>query len=67
MHDNSPRGIPYRLSIREALHFVWSLPASTLVTEPDNVEQLQEKIALARSFDRMEAAGRTALAEKMLT
>lgn len=56
--------IPERVSIREALHFVWSLPVSTLITGPDNVEQMKENIELARSFEGMNENDRQRLIEK---
>ena len=46
----NPRIIPNALSIQEALHFVWSLPVSVLITGPDHADMLREKIDLARSF-----------------
>lgn len=56
---------PDRLSIEEALHFVWSLPVSVLITGPDTVDQMQEKIDLARSFQRMDEEQRQALIDKV--
>lgn len=62
---SEPALIPDRISIREALHFVWSLPVSTLISGPDNVEQLREKIELARSFEEMSETNRQQLIEKV--
>jgi predicted aldo/keto reductase-like oxidoreductase len=45
--------IPDRLSVKEAIHFVWSLPVSTLITGAESLEQLREKIGLAQSFTAM--------------
>jgi uncharacterized protein len=56
-----PKLIPDRLSVAEALHFVWSLPVSVLVSGPDNPEMMQEKIDLARSFQAMDEPQRQAL------
>lgn len=53
------------LSLAEALHFVWSLPVSTLITGPDSVEQMKEKIELARSFQQMDESERQALVDKV--
>lgn len=53
-HGNNPKLVPNVLSIREALYFSWSMPISVLITGPDNAEQLQEKIDLARSFTKMD-------------
>ena len=60
-HGPNPKVVPDRISIKEALHFVWSLPVSVVVTGPDNIGQLEEKIGLARSFDGMDEATRTRL------
>jgi len=59
--DNIPNVIPDHLSIQEALHFVWSLSVSVLITGPDNIEQLKEKIQLAKSFKPLDASAREAL------
>jgi predicted aldo/keto reductase-like oxidoreductase len=54
---NWPRGrepytniVPDIVSIEEALRYAWSLPISVLITGPDDVPMLEEKIELARSF-----------------
>ena len=62
---DNPRIVPKIATIQEALHFVWSLPVSVLVTGPDDVAMLQEKIDLARSFKQMEESARTALVERV--
>lgn len=62
---DNPRIVPKVATIEEALHFVWSLPVSTIVTGPDHVEMLQEKIALARSFKQMSEADRFALVDRV--
>ena len=59
------RLIPDRLSVAEALNFVWSLPVSVLVSGPDNPEMLQEKIDLARSFQGMNEQRRQELVLKV--
>jgi predicted aldo/keto reductase-like oxidoreductase len=64
-HGDDPLVVPNRISIREALHFVWSLPVSTLITGADNVEQMKEKIELARSFEGMSEADRQELIGKV--
>ena len=64
-HGDNPRVVPYRVSIREALHFVWSLPVSVVVTGPDDVAQMREKIGLARSFEAMAEPQRQALIDKV--
>ena len=45
-----PALIPDKISIRQAIHFVWALPVSVLITGPDNMEQMKEKCELARMF-----------------
>nr|WKN37217.1 aldo/keto reductase [Tunicatimonas sp. TK19036] len=67
-HFNSgdkPRIVPNALSVQEAIHFVWSLPVSVLITGPDHAEMLQEKIDLARSFTAYSEAERQQLVEKV--
>ena len=64
-HGPNPRVVPDRISIEEALHFVWSLPVSVIVSGPDNLAQLQEKIDLARAFTGMDEGTRTALVNKV--
>lgn len=64
-HGNKPRVVPNRISIRDALYFAWSLPISVLVTGPDNIEQLQEKIDLARSFTALSEEERGTLIESV--
>jgi uncharacterized protein len=56
-----PKLIPDRLSVAEALYFVWSLPVSVLVSGPDSPEMIQEKIDLARGFQGMDEHQRQAL------
>jgi len=66
-HANVPKPylVPDCVSMREAIHFVWSLPVSVLITGPDNAAQIQEKIGLARSFAGMTEAERQALIAKV--
>jgi uncharacterized protein len=64
-HGPHPRVVPNRISIEEALHFVWSLPISVLVTGPNELEHLLEKINFAKSFRAMSAEDRQALIEKV--
>ena len=55
--DARPTGvsplIPNRISVTEAIHFVWSLPVSVLITGAESLDQLHEKIELANSFKGM--------------
>ena len=64
-HGPNPKVVPDRVSVSEAVRFVWSLPVSTLVTGPDNAKQMQEKIDIAKNFTGMEDAERQALIEKV--
>jgi uncharacterized protein len=45
--------IPNRISVAEAIHFVWSLPVTVLVTGAESLDQLHEKTGLAQSFKGM--------------
>lgn len=65
MHGNNPKIVPNVLSIQEALHFVWSLPISVLITGPDHAEMLKEKIALARTFTAYSEEQRQELVDKV--
>jgi predicted aldo/keto reductase-like oxidoreductase len=62
---NNPKIIPNVTSVQEAIHFVWSLPVSTLVTGADDVEMLQEKIDLAKSFKKMSEKARMELVDRV--
>jgi predicted aldo/keto reductase-like oxidoreductase len=57
--------IPNYLSIKEAMHFVWSLPVSVLISGNENASFMREKIALARSFTEMTADQKTILINKV--
>ncbi|MCK3685935.1 aldo/keto reductase [Maribellus sp. YY47] len=57
--------IPNYLSIKEAMHFVWSLPVSVLISGNENATYMREKIALARSFSQLHEDERLALIEKV--
>jgi len=57
--------IPNYLSIKEAMHFVWSLPVSVLISGNENATYMREKIALARSFAKLSEEQRLALVEKV--
>ena len=62
---DKPRIIPNVLSVQEALHFVWSLPVSVLITGPDHADMLREKIGLARSFTSYTEAQRQELVARV--
>jgi uncharacterized protein len=57
--------IPARISIKQALDFVWSLPVSVVVTGAENAWQLQEKIELARQFISLDELERSKLVERV--
>ncbi|MDP8242821.1 MAG: aldo/keto reductase [Candidatus Hinthialibacter antarcticus] len=61
-----PKICPTRMSVQEAIHFVWSMPVSVLVTGPNSVEQMQEKIDLARSYTGMSEDERQQLIDKVV-
>ncbi len=62
---DNPKIIPNIVSVREAIHFVWSLPVTTLITGANDVEMLQEKIDLAKSFSKMDEKSRMKLVERV--
>ena len=57
--------IPNYLSIKEAMHFVWSLPVSVLISGNENATFMREKIALARSFSKLSNEQITDLIDKV--
>lgn len=59
--------IPNYLSIKEAMHFVWSLPVTVLISGNENATFMREKIALARSFAKLTDDQKTALIDKVKT
>ncbi len=64
-HGDKPRVIPNRISIEEAIYFAWSLPVSVIVTGADDIEQLNEKISLARKFSNLSQEKRMELIERV--
>ncbi len=64
-HGDEPKLVPDRLSIAEAIRYVWSLPVSVLVTGPDDATQLQEKIEMAKAFKPLNEEERNRLIEKV--
>lgn len=64
-HGTNSKVVPNRVSVSEAVRFVWSLPVSTLVTGPDNAKQMQEKIDIAKTFTGMDDDERQVLIEKV--
>ncbi len=57
--------IPNYLSIKEAMHFVWSLPVTVLISGNENAAFMREKIGLARSFSKMTEEQKATLIEKV--
>ena len=57
--------VPDRVSVREALHFVWSLPVSVLITGAENANLVREKIDLAQDFAALTEQNRQALIDKV--
>ncbi|WP_346856633.1 aldo/keto reductase [uncultured Draconibacterium sp.] len=57
--------IPNYLSIKEAMHFVWSLPVTVLISGNENATFMREKVALARSFTKLSEEQRMALIDKV--
>lgn len=57
--------IPNYLSIKEAMHFVWSLPVTVLISGNEKATFMREKIALARSFAKLSEDERMVLVEKV--
>ncbi len=57
--------IPNYLSIKEAMHFVWSLPVSVLISGNENATYMREKVALARSFAKLSEEQKMALIDKV--
>ncbi|WP_372652361.1 aldo/keto reductase [Draconibacterium sp.] len=57
--------IPNYVSIKQAMHFVWSLPVSVLISGNENATFMREKIALARSFSKLSEDEKQNLIDKV--
>lgn len=57
--------IPNYMTIKDAMHFVWSLPVSVVISGNENATYMREKIALARSFNKLTEEERMALIDKV--
>lgn len=57
--------IPNYMSIKEAMHFVWSLPVTVLISGNENATYMREKITIARSFSKLTEDQRMALVDKV--
>ena len=64
-NGTGPRVIPDRLSVQDALRYVWSLPVATLVSGMASVEHLKANVASARSFVVLPEPDRQALIAKV--
>ena len=62
---DNPKLVPNVLTVEEALHFVWSLPVSVLITGPDHADMMREKIGVAKSFKQMKENDRLALIDRV--
>ena len=56
-----PHIVPDRVSVHDALRYVWSLPVSTLVSGMQTVPHVKANIATAKSFVAMDVSERQAL------
>lgn len=57
--------IPNYMTIKEAMHFVWSLPVTVLISGNENATFMREKITLARSFSKLSEGEKLALINKV--
>ncbi len=57
--------IPNYMSIKDAMHFVWSLPVTVLISGNENATFMREKIAIARSFSKLSEEQRLSLIDKV--
>ncbi|NJN26892.1 MAG: aldo/keto reductase [Cyclobacteriaceae bacterium] len=57
--------IPNRVSLKEALYFVWSLPVSVLISGAEKADFIQEKIQLAWDFGSFDQQKRESLIAKV--
>lgn len=57
--------IPARLSIRDSLHFAWSLPISVLITGAENASLVREKVDMAKTYTGMSAERRQDLVNRV--
>ncbi len=64
-HGSNPHLVPDRISMEEAMHFVWSLPVAVLISGADDASHIQEKIRLAKSFTGLSDAEREKLVGKV--
>ncbi len=60
-----PKICPSIMSVKEAIHFAWSMPISVLVTGANNPDMLKEKIEFAQSFVQMTDEKKKELIDKV--
>lgn len=65
LDPEAPRVVPGRVSLAEALGFVWSLPVSVLIHGPGDRTHLRAALEVARSFAQLDADGRQALVDRV--
>lgn len=61
----NPRIVPDRVSVPEALGFVWSFPVSVLITGANDSAQMKANVESARSFVPLDGPQRAALVDKV--
>ena len=54
-----------KLSIADALNFVWSLPVSVLITGAENASLMKEKIELVHQFRNLDQGERELLIKRL--
>ena len=64
-NGDEPRIVPDVASVKEALSFAWSLPVSVIVTGSNDIDMLQEKIEIAKSFRAMNENQRLELVQRL--
>lgn len=57
--------IPNYMTIKDAMHYVWSLPVTVLISGNENATFMREKIAIARSFVKLSEEQKSALINKV--
>lgn len=57
--------VPERMSVKDALNFVWSLPVSVLISGAENKDLIKEKIRLAKDFQKLSGQDREILIGKV--
>jgi len=57
--------VPGRLSLADALNFVWSLPVSVLISGAENARLMKEKIEMAHAFAELDEERKNTLIDKV--